>query len=71
MSVLERWVDERFLQHRLRSSSAGGIAGGLLALGLFSYRYYVDSVWSWDLLAVASTVVCTKVALMIWYRVTD
>lgn len=71
MSLRDSLVDERFLQHRLRSSSAGGIAGGLLALGLFGYRYYVDAVWSWDLLAVASTVICVKVTLMIWYRVTD
>ena len=64
-------IDERFLTHRLRSTSAAGIVGGALAMGLFAYRYYVDHVWSSDLLAVGVTIAAVKVALMIWYRLTD
>ena len=51
MNILGRAIDERFLTHRLRSTSAGGIAGGTLATLLFAYRYYFDHLWSWDLLA--------------------
>jgi len=69
--ILGWLVDERFLEHRRRSSSVGGIAGALVAIGLFEYRYFVDRVWSWDLLAVAVTMVGVKLALMVWYRLTD
>ena len=55
--LLGRVVDERFLNHRLRSTSFGGMAGTVVAVGLFEYRYFHDHFWSWDLLAVAVTVV--------------
>jgi hypothetical protein len=63
--------DERFLTHRLRSTSIAGICGGVLAIGLFAYRYYINDVWSWDLFAVAVTIAAVKLAAMIWYRLTD
>ena len=66
MSFLSRLVDERFLAHRRRATSIGGLAGAALALCLFAWRYYVDHVWSWDLLAVGLTVVVVKLAVMMW-----
>jgi len=66
-----RAIDERFLTHRLRSTSFAGIVGGVVALGLFAYRYYIDHIWSWDLLAVGVSIVAVKVTLMIWYHFTD
>lgn len=64
-------VDERFLQHRLRSTSLAGIVGGLLAICLFAYHFYVDHIWSWDLFAVAMTIVVVKLTVLTWYRLTD
>lgn len=64
-------IDERFLTHRLRSTSTAGIVGGVVAMGLFAYHYYIDKVWSWDLFAVGATIAVVKVALMTWYRFTD
>jgi hypothetical protein len=69
--LLGRAIDERFLNHRLRSTSAGGIAGTIVAVGLFEYRYFHDHFWSWDLLCVALTVVIVKLAVMGWYLFTD
>jgi hypothetical protein len=69
--LLGRVIDERFLNHRLRSSSMAGIVGGLVAIALFEYRYFVHHVWSWDLFAVALTIVSVKLAVMAWYRLTD
>ncbi len=69
--VLGTRIDERFLNHRLRSTSLAGIVGGLAAIGLFAYRYYVNHVWSWDLFAVAITIVAVKLAAMTWYRLRD
>ena len=66
-----RLIDERFLMHRLRSTSLAGVIGGSAAILLFAYRYYFDDVWSWDLLSVGVTFVVVKVTTMIWYRLTD
>lgn len=63
-------VDERFLEHRRRSTSLAGIVACLVAIGLFEYRFFVNHIWSWDLLAVALTMVVVKLSLMIWYRLT-
>jgi hypothetical protein len=69
--ILGSAIDERFLMHRLRSTSAAAVVGGTLAAGLFAYRYYVDHLWSWDLLAVALVIAVTKWAFMMWYRFTQ
>ena len=64
-------IDERFLTHRLRSTSIAGTIGGVVAIALWFYRYVVDPRMNWDLFAVAVTIAAVKVALMIWYRLTD
>ena len=70
MNFLQRLVDERFLEHRRRSTSAAGIAAASLALLLFEYRWYVDHVWNWDLLFIAITFIVVKISLMVWYSAT-
>jgi len=69
--IVGKVVDERFLNHRLRATSLAGIIGGILAICLFAYRYYFNHLWSWDLFAVAVTIVAVKLTVMIWYRVND
>jgi hypothetical protein len=64
-------VDERFLNHRLRSTSLAGVMGGLVAIGLFAYRFYAKHIWSWDLFIVVATIVGVKLAVMTWYLLTD
>jgi sugar phosphate permease len=64
-------IDERFLRHRLQSTSTAGIAGGVLAGLLFLYRYHFDHRLEWDLFAVLAAIAAIKVALMIYYRLTD
>jgi hypothetical protein len=71
MSFLGRAIDERFLTHRQRSTSLAGIIGGLTAIVLFAYRYYIDHLWSWDLLAISLTIVGVKLTAMAWYFLTD
>ena len=66
-----RVVDERFLNHRLRSTSLAGIVGGAFAVCLFAYRYYFNHVLNWDLFAVGVTIVAVKLAVLIWYRLSD
>ena len=69
--ILGRAIDERFLNRRLRSTSTAGIIGGVFAICLFAWHYYVDHFWSWDLFAVSVTIVGIKLAVMTWYSLTD
>jgi hypothetical protein len=71
MTFLKGAIDERFLTHRLKSTSIAGVSGVLVAIGLFAYSYYGKGIWRWDLFAVAATAAAVKVAAMTWYRLTD
>ena len=71
MRFLSRTIDERFLAHRRQSTSIAGIVGGVLSICLFEWRYFVNHVWSWDLLAIPLTFVTLKLALLAWFRFTD
>lgn len=71
LPFFRRIVDERFLNHRLRSTSRGGIAGAVVAGGLFEWRLFVNHVWSWDLIAVLLTMVVVKLSVLAWYRFKD
>jgi len=71
LPLLGHAVDERFLDHRLRSTSLAGIVGGVLASLMFAYRAYFNHVWSWDLFTVAVTIVGVKMGAMAWYFLTD
>jgi hypothetical protein len=67
--VLGKYVDERFLDYRRRSTSVAGILATLVAVALFEYRFFHDHYVSRDLLAVALTMVIVKLAMMVWFRV--
>jgi hypothetical protein len=66
--ILRAFVDERFLEHRRRASSVAGFATLLAAAGLFEYRFFINHIWSWDLLAVMLTFAVVKTFLFVWYR---
>ena len=68
---LPKFVDERFLEHRRRSTSNAGILCAVVALLLFAFRYYHDHVVSLDLLTVGAVFVVAKYVLLFWYRRTD
>ena len=71
LPVLGWTIDERFLMHRLRSTSIGGLAGMLLAAALFFYQLFSKHVINWDLFAIVVTVAVVKMSVMIWYRLND
>ena len=71
LPILGRAVDERFLNHRLRASSYAGIIGGVVAILLFAWRFYVNHIWSWDLFIVIAVVLGVKVSVMTWSLLTD
>ena len=69
--IFGKALDERFMLHRLKSTSLAGVIGGVVAVGLWAYHYYAEHVWSWDPFAVAIAMVGVKLAAMAWYRFTD
>jgi membrane protein YdbS with pleckstrin-like domain len=69
--ILGTEIDERFLTHRRRSTSIAGMVCAVAAILLFEYRYFVNHRSNWDLLAVGVTFVAVKLALMVWYYLTD
>jgi hypothetical protein len=71
VNILARIFDERFLAHRQRSTSTAGIVGGVASILLFEYRYFVNGILNWDLLAIGVTFVLVKMTLMVWYAVHD
>jgi hypothetical protein len=69
--ILGWTIDERFLMHRQRSTSIGGMAGVVVAGGFFFYDLIAHHVERWDLFAVVVTVALVKLAVLAWYRITD
>ena len=63
-------IDERFLTHRLRSTSIGGLAAILVAAAFFFYNLS-HHVIRWDLFAIVATAAVVKMGVMVWYRVRD
>jgi hypothetical protein len=69
--VIGKLIDERFLNHRLRAQRAAGLVGFLVADALFGYRYLVQHVFDWDLLAVVISVAGIYFVLIAWFLFTE
>ncbi len=69
--LLGKLVDERFLEHRRRSSSVAGIVTAVLTLCLFEYRFFANHVWDWNLLGLGVAFVVIKMSMFTWYRLND
>jgi hypothetical protein len=68
--VLGWTIDERFLMHRLRSTSIGGIAAILWTAVLF-FRDLAHHTIRWDLFSIIATAAVVKIAVLVWYRLRD
>jgi hypothetical protein len=71
MRILGITIDERFLEHRRRSTSIASVVGGWVAVGLFVYHYFVNHFLDWNLFAVAATIAVVKLTLLTYYLSTD
>ncbi len=69
--ILGKLVDERFMSHRRRAQRAAGLIGFIVADAFFGYRYFVNHILSWDLLAVVLTVTGVYPVLITWYLFTE
>jgi hypothetical protein len=63
-------IDERFLTHRLRSTSNGGMAAVVVAGGFFFYNL-AHHVIRWDLFSIIAAAAVVKISFLIYYRFTD
>ena len=63
-TILGVRIDERFLEHRRRSTSIACLAGAVVAYGLFLYRLLARHLLSWDLFAVIATMALGKIGLI-------
>jgi hypothetical protein len=61
-------VDERFLDHRRRSSMLGMMAGAVVSGGLFEYHLIREHRYEWELLSVLLAMVVVKLAALTWFR---
>jgi hypothetical protein len=68
---LGKFVDERFLEHRRRSSSMAAIAGVCVAGGIFEYRIIAQRVIEWNLFVVLVVMAVVKMGMFAWYRLND
>lgn len=66
--ILGKFVDERFLEHRRRSTSVAGLAGAFVALVLLEYHIFHDHSVRWELFAILIAMVVVKMSMMVWYR---
>ena len=65
------FFDERFLMHRLRSTSIAGVTAGILAMLLFFYHWVFEHRWNWELFGIGLTMAVIKQSLMLYYRYKD
>lgn len=68
---LKHQIDERFVRHRYRSTSFGGIAAALVMGGWSLYDLYVNDVVRWDFLTILGVMALVKIAFMVWYHLRD
>jgi hypothetical protein len=70
-SIPNRVIDERFLEHRRRSSTFAVMAGALASGGLFEYHLLRQHRIDWELFSVLVSMVVVKLAALAWFRLTD
>jgi len=69
--IPNRVLDERFLEHRRRSSTFALMAGALVSGGLAEYRILHDHRIDWELFAVLAAMVLVKLTAMAWFRLNE
>jgi len=71
-NLFSKWfgVDERFVMHRYISTRWAVLVGVILMAAWVNYEYIVNHTLRIDLLVILLAMAVTKVAVMIYYRLT-
>lgn len=70
--IFKKWkFDERFLMHRLYSTRLAAVVTAVFMAAWFEYELLINDVYHWDVFVFLVVLAVTKVAAMIYYRLTD
>jgi hypothetical protein len=71
-NLFSKWfvVDERFVMHRYISTRWAVIVGSVLMAIWVNYEFFINDTLRIDLIIILLAMVVTKVAVMIYYRLT-
>ncbi len=71
-NIFSKWfmIDERFVMHRYISTRWAVIVGVVLMAAWVNYEFIVNDILRIDLLIILGAMLVTKVAVMIYYRLT-
>lgn len=64
-------IDERFIQHRFKSTSHAAMVASVCLAFFFLREYYGRGQVRWDLGFTLVAMALTKIAAMVYYRFTD
>lgn len=64
-------VDERYLMHRLKSTSLAGVVAAVLMGASCLYQFYVHGVLRHDLFWILIIMAAVKLGAMLYYRRTN
>jgi len=62
-------IDERFLMHRLKSTSLAAVIVAVAMGGYSLYELYGNGVFRKDLFVFLGIMAVTKISAMIWFRI--
>ena len=63
-------TDERFIMHRYYSTRLAMIVGSIMIAGWFGYELLVNHHLRLDLVIISGAMALTKLAAMLYYRIT-
>jgi hypothetical protein len=71
-NLFSKWfvVDERFIMHRYISTRWAVVVGVILMGVWINYEFIINDTLRIDLIIILSAMLVTKVAVMIYYRLT-
>jgi len=64
-------VDERFLMHRLKSTSLAGVVAAVLMGVSVLYQFYANGVLRYDLFGILIIMAVVKLVAMFYFRRTN
>lgn len=62
-------MDERYKNHRLRSTSIAAFVTALFVAGWFYYDFFVNDISNWQFVIILTVMAITKLSVMFFYRI--
>ena len=62
-------IDERFLMHRLKSSSLASMTGAAMLGAWILYQFYAKDIFRWDCIIILTVMVIVNLTTMTYLRI--